>query len=119
MRRENPETFELVLARARENCHTRPGDQHTYIDCPICPEHPIMRIDNFHRHWARKHDPRRHIRREEAADPVLHICEDCDYKTTKTSSFNKHMRNGCPRKKREQKAEEKKEKRQEAERKRS
>ena len=113
-RTDNPETFEEVLKRARERCFYKEGDSHTYVGCPDCEKHPIMRLDHFRRHWHRKHNPQRDIIRKEAADPKLHVCEDCDYSTTHKSHYTKHIKKGCPRKKREQKANEKAKERQEA-----
>ena len=65
-----------------------------------------MRLADWERHWAVKHDPRK-----DKKPKLQYECEDCDYTTPKQSHLRKHQTGGCPRKrKRDEKEDQKKEK---------
>ena len=50
-----------------------------------------MRKSDYLAHWRSKHDPEK-----PESDKVEHRCEDCDYRTTHKSHMNKHLKKGCP-----------------------
>ena len=51
----------------------------------------MMRKADYSAHWRSKHDPDK-----SKSDKVEHRCEDCDYHTTHKSHMNKHLKKGCP-----------------------